>query len=104
MEINGKDPRTILNMNLHQIDAQMTQTSKANKAVDESDRAVSDRLELSIRGREIQQMDEMIRSVPDIREARVEQIRSAIESGTYNVKAEKIAEKIIGGNLIDEIF
>jgi len=64
----------------------------------------TDRLELSVRSREISHLDELIRSVPDIREDKVEQVRKELESGTYNVKAEKIAERIIGGNLLDEIF
>jgi anti-sigma28 factor (negative regulator of flagellin synthesis) len=46
----------------------------------------------------------LIQSVPDVREWKIEQLRGEIESGTYNVKAEKIAEKIITGNLLDEIF
>jgi anti-sigma28 factor (negative regulator of flagellin synthesis) len=45
-----------------------------------------------------------VRSTPDIREFRVEQVRRSIEAGTYNVKAEKIAEKIIGGSILDEVF
>ena len=64
----------------------------------------SDRIELSVRGREIQQLDQLIQSAPDIRQDKVDAIRSAIEAGTYNVKAEKIADKIIGGGLIDSIF
>ena len=103
MEINGKNPLTILNQNVHRLDPQQAQAAKPPKAADEGQRA-GDRIELSVRGREIQHLDELIRSTPDIREAKVEQIRSAIESGTYNVKAEKIADKILGGNLIDEIF
>ena len=46
----------------------------------------------------------MIRSTPDVRAERVEQIKSALQEGTYNVKAEVIADKIIGGNIIDRIF
>lgn len=49
-------------------------------------------------------MDELIRSTPDTRESRVEKLRNAIATGTYNVGVEQIAEKIIGGSLIDEIF
>jgi negative regulator of flagellin synthesis FlgM len=104
MEINGKNPLTVLNANVQRLDLQQTQSAKPVKTADELKPAGSDSIELSIRGREIQQMDELIRSVPDVREAKVEQIRSAIENGTYNVKAEKIAEKILGGNIIDEIF
>ena len=103
MEIDGKNPLVGLNANLQRIDVQ-SQYQKAQKSSEESSKSENDRIELSVRSREIQHLDELIRSTPDIREAKVEQIRSAIENGTYNVKAEKIAEKLIGGNLIDEVF
>ena len=64
----------------------------------------SDRLELSVKSREIAHFQDLIRSTPDVRESRVQEVRSQIGSGTYNVKAEKIAEKIVGGNLLDKIF
>ena len=38
------------------------------------------------------------------RQDRINQVRSEIDSGTYNIKAEKIAEKIVGGSLLDEVF
>jgi negative regulator of flagellin synthesis FlgM len=49
-------------------------------------------------------LDQLIRSTPDIREARVNEIRNLIQSGTYNVRGEQIAEKIISGSLVDEVF
>ncbi len=103
MEINGKNPLTLLGPNVHRLDMQQ-QTPRAQRSGDAAPQVGSDRIELSVRSREIQHLDELIRSTPDVRESKVEQIRSAIESGTYNVKAEKIADKILGGNLIDEVF
>ncbi len=101
MEINGTNP-LIVKTNVQRLEnPQPTErTSKSG----EGQNPDSDRLELSVRSREISRFDELIRSTPDVRESRVEQLRSEIENGTYNVKAEKIAEKIIGGNLLDEIF
>lgn len=103
MEIDGKNPLVGPNSSLHLIEVQ-SQRQRVQKTSEESPRSDNDRIELSVRSREILHLDEMIRSTPDIREAKVEQVRSAIENGTYNVKAEKIADKIIGGNLIDKVF
>jgi negative regulator of flagellin synthesis FlgM len=103
MEIDGKNALVGLNQSLQRIDAQ-PQNEKVRKAGEESPKSDNDRIELSVRSREIMHLDEMIRSTPDIREAKVERVRSAIESGTYNVKAEKIAEKLITGNMIDQVF
>ncbi len=103
MEINGKSPLTAVNSGVQRLDLQQS-AQRTQRPGDEYQKLGSDRIELSVRSREIQNLDSLIRSTPDVREAKVEQIRSAIENGTYNVKAEKIAEKILGGNLIDEIF
>ena len=104
MEIDGKNPLVGLTAGVQRLDAAQQQPQKLQKAGEDSVTVQSDRIELSVRSREIQQLHELIQSTPDIREAKDEQIRSAVESGTYNVKAEKIAEKIIGGNVIDQIF
>ena len=103
MEINSKNALVALNPNVQRLDAQQ-QSQRPQKTAEESSSPNLDRIELSTRSREIQHIEELIRSTPDIREARVEQIRSAIQGGTYNVKAEQIADKILGGNVIDEIL
>ena len=100
MEINGTNPLIDLNNKVQRLEAPQ-QSGPTQKSGGES--SDSDRLELSVRSREISHLDELIRSTPDVREARIEQVRKELESGTYNIKAEKIAEKMIGGNLLDEI-
>jgi len=104
MEINGKSPLIDLGTRLDRIDVQDQHAQRFQKAG--RDPAVNDpdRVELSVRSREIQHLDELIRSTPDVREALVEQVRLSIENGTYNVRAEQVAEKILGGNIFDEIF
>ncbi len=103
MEIDKTPHLVNLSAELRRLEAQSLQ-QRVRKMGEEDQAPGSDRIELSVRSREIMQLDELIRSTPDIRADRVEQIRSALESGTYNVKAEKIADKIITGNLIDQIF
>ncbi len=103
MEINGKNP-VALNASISRLDVPHPQNARGDKKAEEAALLDSDRIELSVRGREIQHLDEMIRSTPDVRQARIEQVRQALENGTYNVKAEMIAEKIVGGDLIDEVF
>jgi len=104
MEIDGKSPLIDLSARLSRLDIHEEQAQRFKKAGQEPVRFESDRIELSVRSREFQHLDELILSIPDVRESKVEQIRRAIESGTYNVRAEQIADKIIGGALIDEIF
>ncbi len=103
MEINGSKPLVGLNASLQKLDMQQ-QNQRSPKTGEENSTSNKDRIELSVRSREIQHLNSLILSAPDIREAKVEEVRSAIENGTYNVKAEKIADKILGGNLIDQIL
>ena len=104
MEINGKSPLIDLGARVDRLDVQEQHTSRFQRQDRQPVGMEPDRVELSVRSREIQHLDELIRSTPDVREALVEQVRLSIENGTYNVKAEQVAEKILGGSLIDEIF
>jgi negative regulator of flagellin synthesis FlgM len=101
MEINGTNPLIVLNNKVQRLDSSQQSERALAGGAEHPD---SDRLEISARSREISHLNELIQSTPDIREEKVAAVRREIESGTYNVKAEKIAEKIIGGNLLDEVF
>ncbi|MBZ5495452.1 MAG: flagellar biosynthesis anti-sigma factor FlgM [Acidobacteriia bacterium] len=104
MEINGKSPLIDLGTRTNRLELQDQQAQRQQKVDRGSVAADPDRVELSVRSREIQHIDELIRSTPDVREGLVERVRRSIENGTYNVKAEQVAEKILGGSLIDQIF
>jgi flagellar biosynthesis anti-sigma factor FlgM len=102
MEINSSNPLIGSKTNVQRLEnpqqQERTQKSDVGRNLE------ADRLELSVRSREISHLDELARSTPDVRELRVEQIQKEIEAGTYNVKAEKIADKIIGGSLLDKVI
>jgi len=104
MEINGKQSLASLDSMVQRLEAQQNLSSRAVRPDAENRRLDSDRVELSVRGLQIQNLDQLIRSTPDIREARVEEIRSMIQAGTYNVRGEQIAGKILSGSLVDEVF
>jgi anti-sigma28 factor (negative regulator of flagellin synthesis) len=62
------------------------------------------RSEWSIRDLEFSHFTELMASIPEVREERVTEVQVDIEGGTYEVMAEKIAEKIIRSDLLDNIF
>ncbi|MBN2338365.1 MAG: flagellar biosynthesis anti-sigma factor FlgM [Acidobacteria bacterium] len=51
---------------------------------------------------DLERLEELARSVSDIREDRVAELREKIRSGTYHVEADRIAEKIIEEHTPDE--
>ena len=101
MEIKSTNPLIVLNNNVQRLESSPLSERVRKSGGESSD---SDRIELSVRSREIAHFNDLIQSTPDIRESRVSEIRMQLENGTYNVKAEKIAEKIIGGNQLDEFL
>lgn len=100
MEINDPNPLTGLNNSV-----QSKETSKQSERNPKcgNEQPALGRQNLSIGDREISNLDELIRSAPDVREGRIEELRKKIQRDTYNIKAEEIAEKIIKGNPLDEI-
>jgi len=100
MEINGSNPSLGLN---HDRTPLEVSPQSAQEEKDGSAHSNWDRLKLSFRSREIANIDELIRLTPDVRESKIEQVRKQLGDGTYDVKVEKIAEKIIEDNLLDKV-
>jgi negative regulator of flagellin synthesis FlgM len=64
---------------------------------------LSDKVELSSRKQEIETIKEKVMASPVVREEKVDQIKEAIETGTYNVKGELVAKSMLKSSLLDEI-
>lgn len=60
-----------------------------------------DRVNLSTRGQEIQLARQSIKATPDIRQDKVESLRSAIKTGTYRVSSGEVADKMLGRLIVD---
>lgn len=68
----------------------------------EQPQEIRDRLEFSVSSRELERLRQKVYEAPEIRSERVAEIKRQLEAGTYNIKAEKVAEAMITGGLIDE--
>lgn len=55
----------------------------------------SDKLEISETGHAIQVAKKAIKNEPDIRQAKVDDIKNRIETGTYNVTMQEVADKLL---------
>jgi len=58
----------------------------------------ADRVDISPTSQQIDSLRDALQSVPDVRADRVEELRAAVQNGTYNVSAGQIADKIIVGD------
>jgi flagellar biosynthesis anti-sigma factor FlgM len=63
-----------------------------------------DKVELSSRKQEIEKIKEKVMALPAINQEKVDQIREAIKTQTYNVKGELVAKSMLKSNLLDEMF
>lgn len=55
-----------------------------------------DKIEISTEAREIQVAMKALKETPEVREAKIDEIRAQIKNGTYNPSAEDVAEKLLG--------
>ena len=77
--------------------AQIYQTNKAKTTAEKTEKtsAFSDALQLSQTGKDMQVAKQAVKDAPDVREDRVNEIKSKLASGTYNVSGEEIADKLV---------
>ncbi len=75
--------------------SQMYQAAKAKKAAQKTDAREKDRYEASRSARDYQIARNAVAAAPEIREEKVEKIKEALSSGTYNVSAQEIADKMV---------
>jgi flagellar biosynthesis anti-sigma factor FlgM len=90
--------------------AQMIQQYQKNDPIKtEADKAVgaqtpasaTEKVDLSSRAKEIHRIKQLLDQIPDVREAKVQELKSRIDSGNYRVNADKIAEKMIDEYRLD---
>ena len=60
-----------------------------------------EKVDLSTRARDIQQIKSALAKLPEIREEKVQDLKKQVEAGTYNVSGDKIADKMVGESLLD---
>jgi len=63
--------------------------------------AATEKVDISSRAKEIQLAKTVINGLPEIRDAKVQELKAQIEQGSYKVDNEKLAKKMVGESLID---
>ena len=89
------------------IEAYIHRTQKKNNTKDPESKGAGpamggDKVELSQTVREMGRLKEQLKSIPDVREEKVKEIKGQINAGTYKIDGKKIAFNMIKESLIDE--
>ncbi len=92
MKINGSKPPEgqEVNLNVKKVTAKSLGVKSAEQA-----KVQADKVEISLKGRELSELVKAAKELPDIRSDRVDSIKEAIAKGNYNIDPVKIAEKIL---------
>lgn len=93
MNIQGNKPPEKQDVNRSNIDRIANKDAKPNEGSGTSPAA--DRVNISNQGKEVADLMARLEKIPNVREEKIDAIRQAIQSGTYEVDARKIAEKIL---------
>jgi negative regulator of flagellin synthesis FlgM len=60
-----------------------------------------EKVDLSTQAKDIQQTKNALSQLPDVREEKIQEIKSQVDNGKYNVSGEKIAGKMVGESIVD---
>jgi negative regulator of flagellin synthesis FlgM len=104
MDISDKNPTPPINAYIHQVRNNAADIKATAGAASDMARPVEDNVELSQSARDVQYANDMIKTIPDVREDKVAQLKSAIENGTYRIDSEKIAEKMLNESIINDLL
>jgi negative regulator of flagellin synthesis FlgM len=64
----------------------------------------SDQVSLSGAAKELNKLKEIVDSMPDVRADKVDSLKNSIASGSYNVKGNDVAGKLITNTIIDGLI
>ena len=92
-----------------QIDTYVNQVHDKNKISASKDKpensaVKTDTVVISDAAKRIQEAKMQLDEIPDVREDKVAQLKKQIESGTYEINAEKIADKLIKEHLTNDVL
>ena len=101
MKINNEVKNSLLESLTKSKNIQTSQEADVQK---KQSGGIADRVELSGSRDEINRIKEKVRTVPIVRQEKVDSIREAIQTETYNVKGELVAKSILKDHLLDQIL
>lgn len=75
--------------------SELYRSNSVNKRTKTESNGFSDMLEISQTGKDYQTAKQIVARTPDVREAKVNEIKERMESGMYNITIEDVADKLI---------
>lgn len=100
MEITPKD-----SVNIEAYVNQVQEKDKVDAAAEQPEKQQNkaDTVALSNAAKNIQEAQKQLEAIPDVREDKVAELKEQIENGTYEIDAEKIADKMLKDSLFNDL-
>lgn len=100
MEITPKD-----SVNIEAYANQVQEKDKVDAAAEQPEKQQNkaDTVALSNAAKNIQEAQKQLEAIPDVREDKVAELKEQIENGTYEIDAEKIADKMLKDSLFNDL-
>jgi negative regulator of flagellin synthesis FlgM len=100
MEITPKDT---VNIDAYVKQVQDKDKADATSEQPEKQQAKADTVVLSDTAKTVQEAQTQLKSIPDIREDKVAELKEQVENGTYEVDADKLAGKMLKDALLNDL-
>lgn len=101
MEITPKD-----SVNIEAYVNQVQEKEKIDAISDQEakQQVKTDTVEISNTAKKIQEASKQLKTIPDVREDKVAQLKEQVENGTYEIDADKIADKMLKESLFNDLI
>ena len=83
--------------------SQIYNSNKTSKIKKHTESSFSDKLEISQVAKDYRVAKDVLAQTPDIREDKVSDIKRRMESGTYNVNMQEVADKLVNRYFDEQI-
>ena len=93
--------RSPINLEAYIKSAQENEGLKSSRRQEQREVTQAESVKLSHKAKDLQKAREVMEATPEIRENKVGQLKREIETGTYSVKRDEIATKMVRESLID---
>lgn len=101
MKINGGGQYSPIQSLLQRIRSE--NEPKVSQLQESTRQQQTEKVEISRRAREIQKLEALLEELPEVRQQRVEEIRTMIQEGRYRVDLEKLSDRILQALLIGDL-
>ncbi len=103
MEINTKNQASAIDSYVSQVQAKQKIEHVEEQASRER-KTTGDTVHISDAAKRIREAQNQLQEIPDVRSEKVAAIKRSIEDGTYDIKPDAIAGKMIRESLLNDLF